>query len=106
MPQVDGMKLAKKIREYLPEVLILFVTSYVKYAVDAYELSVFRYIPKSELEKRLDRAIVDAFQMIMLQAEKYYLIQTALKSEKIPLKSIVYAQKDGRFCLCRTGNTD
>ena len=36
MPKTDGMELAKKIRTYLPEVLILFVTSHIKYAIDAY----------------------------------------------------------------------
>ena len=46
MPDTDGMKLAKEIRGCLPDAILIFVTAYLKYAVDAYELEVFRYIPK------------------------------------------------------------
>ena len=105
MPKTDGMELAKKIRTYLPEVLILFVTSHIKYAIAAYELSIFRYIPKSEIEKRLDKALDDAYRMLMLQCDKFYLIHTSAKTEKIPLKEIVYIQRDGKNALisCKNG---
>ena len=49
MPQIDGMKLAEYIKKYLPEVFIIFITSHTKYAIDAYELSVFSYVPKLSL---------------------------------------------------------
>lgn len=96
MPQVDGMKLAEEIRKFLPEVLIIFVTSYLKYAIDAYELSVFRYIPKKSLDVRLPRALDDAFKMIYLQSQESYMFQTPSKTEKIPYKQIIYIQKDGK----------
>ena len=46
MPGTDGMSLAGAIRRSLPLALIVFITSHTKYAVKAFELSVFRYIPK------------------------------------------------------------
>ena len=49
MPGTDGMSLAGAIRRSLPLALIVFITSHTKYAVKAFELSVFRYIPKPEL---------------------------------------------------------
>ena len=48
MPDTDGMKLAEQVRSCLPDAIIIFVTAYLKYAVDAYELDIFRYIPKKQ----------------------------------------------------------
>ena len=60
MPGTDGMSLAGAIRRSLPLALIVFITSHTKYAVKAFELSVFRYIPKPELAACLPLALKDA----------------------------------------------
>jgi len=99
MPDMNGMELAKKVKLHLPDIMIIFITSYVKYAVDAYELSVFRYIPKSELNRRLPQALADATKLLQLQMEQYYTIQTAMKHEKIPLQKILYIRREGKNSL-------
>lgn len=107
MPEHNGMSLASCVKKYLPQVLIIFITAHLKYAIDAFELSVFRYIPKEFLEDRLIQALEDAIKMIMLQSEQSYLIQTSTRVEKIPYQRIVCIQKDGknsRFLLL--DNTD
>lgn len=95
MPQIDGMELAREIRKVLPEVLIIFITAYERYAVDAYELSIFRYIPKSMLEEKLEKALGDAFAKL-LAAEETYRLETARQVQVISQKKIVYVQKDGK----------
>ena len=50
LPGISGMELAKEIHDLLPGALLLFVTAHYKYAVDAYELNIFRYIPKNPVE--------------------------------------------------------
>lgn len=47
MPGSTGMDIAEKIKPYLPNVKIIFITSHIEYAIDAFELSVFRYVPKT-----------------------------------------------------------
>lgn len=96
MPDIDGMKLASYIKEYLPEVLIIFITSHFKYAVDAYELSIFRYIPKTSLDNKLPDALRDAIGIINIQKDKFYVIQMASRVEKIPYHKILYIQRDGK----------
>ncbi|ANU44950.1 DNA-binding response regulator [Enterocloster clostridioformis] len=96
MPNIDGMKLAAYIKQYLPDVLIIFITSYLKYAVDAFELSIFRYIPKNAIESRLPQALEDAINMINIQANDYYMIQMPSRIEKIPYKKILYIQREGK----------
>ena len=96
MPQIDGMNLAAYMKRYLPDVLIIFITSHLKYAVDAFELSVFRYIPKNMIGEKLSRALTDAVKMIELQENEYYCIQTAGRVEKIPYRQILYIYRQGK----------
>lgn len=96
MPNIDGMSLAAYVKKHLPEVLIIFITAYLKYAVDAFELSVFRYIPKNSIDTRLLNALKDAINMINLQADKYYVIEMPSRIEKIPYQKILYIQREGK----------
>lgn len=95
MPDLSGMELTKKIAAYLPNVKIIFITSHIEYAIDAFELSIFRYVPKNDLKERLTSAVVDAAKLIELEAGKEYIIQTAGRMEKIPYRDIFYIQRDG-----------
>lgn len=105
MPHKDGMEIAPQIKKYLPHVLIVFVTSHLKYAIDSFALSIFRYVPKQELEPRLKQALSDAFNYIKLQQNDTYTIQTQNRFEKIFLKDILYIQKSGKNAVLVTFNT-
>lgn len=96
MPELDGMTLVSHIKRFLPNVYIIFITSYQKYAIDAFELNVFRYIPKTASKGKLEQALKDAFQRINLQNENCYIIQTVSRIEKIPYKKILYIQREGK----------
>ena len=103
MPDNTGMELAEKIRPFLPDVKIIFITSHVEYAIDAFELSIFRYVPKSDREKRLPAALLDAIRLIQLEEGRTYTIQTNSRLEKIPLKEILYIQRDGKNAVITWG---
>mgnify|MGYP000612240081 CR=1 FL=1 len=47
-----------------------FITSHIEYAIDAFELSVFRYVPKAEIEKRLAAAVRDAVSLSCWKRER------------------------------------
>lgn len=96
MPGNSGMEIAAKIKPYLPNVKIIFITSHIEYAIDAFELSVFRYVPKNDLDKRLPSAIRDAVKLIELEDGKTYTIRTNSRLEKIPYKEIFYIERDGK----------
>lgn len=96
MPNVDGMELVSHIRKFLPESIVIFITSHLKYSVDAFELSIFRYIPKDCIETRLPKALEDAFRMMHLQSERFFTIETSHRMERIPWKKMVYIQRDGK----------
>ena len=95
MPDVTGMELSKKIKPFLPNIKVIFITSHLEYAIDAFELSIFRYVPKNDLENRLKTAVADAAKLIELEAGKEYMMQAAGRIEKISYTDIFYVQRDG-----------
>ena len=99
MPDMNGMELTSYIRQYLPEIKILFITTHLKYAIDSYELQIFRYIPKAELSLRLSKAYDDILDWYILQKDDFYLLETPRKTEKIPVRKIICIQKDGKYSI-------
>ena len=93
---MNGMELAATIRTYLPGALIIFITAYTKYALDAFELSAFRYIDKEMLPEKLPTAIRDAFRILHMQADQYYLLSNTRMYRKLLLKDILYISREGK----------
>ncbi len=104
MPVISGMELAEKIKPFLPDIRIIFITSHIEYAIDAFELSIFRYVPKSDIEKRLPTAIKDAVSLINLEADKSYTIKAKGRFEKIPFRDILYIERDGKNAAINTSD--
>lgn len=102
MPGSTGMEIAEKIKPYLPNVKIIFITSHIEYAIDAFELSIFRYVPKDDTDQRLPAAIQDAIKLIELEDGKSYTIQTNSRLEKIPYREIYYIERDGKNAAITT----
>lgn len=57
LPGINGLELAEQILESKPEVTIVFVTAYDKYAVQAFELNAMDYLVKPVKSDRLKRTI-------------------------------------------------
>lgn len=104
MPGHDGMEMAGKLKPYLPNVKIIFITSHIEYAIDAFELSIFRYVPKDNREAKLPQAVRDAVRLITLEGGKFYTIQSGSRMEKIPYKDIMYIQREGKNAEIYDGN--
>lgn len=64
MEGLDGIALCRKLRDYDPDLYIVFMTNYVEYAPAGYEVGLFRYllkpITKEMVEKVLEEICRDA----------------------------------------------
>ena len=49
-----GIDIAKQLREARSDAVIIFLTNYIEFAPEGYEVQAFRYIIKSELSKKLE----------------------------------------------------
>lgn len=60
MPNQNGLHLAKYLQEYHPHIMIVFVTAYDQYAVEAFEMNVLDYLLKPIHKERLKGTIQKA----------------------------------------------
>lgn len=59
MPPVNGIDLAKSIRQYDQSVILVFFTAYLEYAPAGYEVNAFRYLLKPVTEENVLSVIRD-----------------------------------------------
>ena len=96
MPQYDGMQIAEILKKTQPECMVIFLTSHKKYAIDAFELEIFRYIPKDEIEIRFEKYVAEAARQLKVLCENSYIIQKKNSVEKLPYKDIRYIKRSGK----------
>lgn len=94
MPQMNGLNLMKAIKRYYPEALVIVLTSYAHYAIEAIELDVFRYLVKDKLEESFDLYLHAAIKRLGVQGGESYYINSPRKKVRIFCKDIIYCYKD------------
>lgn len=99
MPYYDGIEITAEIKKRFPECCVIFLTSHIKYAVDSYELQIFRYTPKSDIEAKLPRYLKDALMMLLLQSGCTYTILKNDTLEKLPYSQMLCVRKDGKYSV-------
>lgn len=90
MPQMNGMELTEKLRTFLPDALVIFISSYSKYVFKSFKVQPFRFIPKAQIESMLPVAVNDVLRLVVAQEGKYIVAENKWTLEKISAKSIVY----------------
>lgn len=99
MPGIDGMGLAKVIRDTMPAAKIIFITSHLEYAITAYEFSVFRYIPKTVIDDKLPPALEDYYKLYRLERNEFYTVEIKNHVEQLPYREILYILKEGKYAI-------
>ena len=99
MPGRNGLDAARGIRMLYPDPVIIFATNFIDYAVEAYEVNTYRYIPKEVLVDKLTAAYDALLPGLMEREEKYYVIEKKGNIEKISYDDIYYLKKDGKYTV-------
>ena len=97
MPQIDGMELAARLRDYLPQAVVIFITSHEKYVYKSFEVQPFRFIPKSRMRRMLPSAIEDALRFVTEQEKEFYIVENQKILGKIPIRNILYVWHKGKY---------
>ncbi|MBQ8836016.1 MAG: response regulator transcription factor [Clostridia bacterium] len=97
MPFFNGMQIAVEIKKRFPECCIIFLTSHSKYAIESFELQIFRYARKSDIETKLPMYIKEALTMLTLQDGCVYIVPKSEKCERLPYNQILCIKKDGKY---------
>ena len=96
MPEINGIKLAEKLREYDKNTYIVFTTSYFEFAAHGYSLKAFDFIQKSLLDEKLNLTLESILLEIKRTENKFYCIETDVRLQRIKYKEIIYLYKSNK----------
>lgn len=106
MPAVSGLELATMAKKAYKNCLVIFLTAHLHYAVDGYEIDIFRFVPKDQMDKRLESSICDAIKIITNDFQKNYIVQKHNLFVKVYYNDILYITKDGKNSIIHLANNE
>lgn len=96
-----GLDIARKIRAARRDAVIIFVTNYIEYAPEGYEVNAFRYVLKSDIQKKLPAYLPDALAQLRTERETMK-IQNGGEQSHIPLSDILYMESQQHTVVIHT----
>lgn len=101
MDNVDGLSLAKILKERNSKVAIFFITSFGRYQDDAMDLNAFRFFEKPFDPERL-RSGLDKVMEYIDRTYVDFFINANGAQKKIPADDILYVERDNRKVILHT----
>ena len=89
MEEMNGVSLAKKIRENNKSVQIIFITGYLDYILEGYEVAALHYLIKPVNKEKLFEVLNRAIEKLEIN-EKTLLVEALNETIKLPLYEIKY----------------
>lgn len=103
---VDGMETAKEIRKKDSEVIIVFCTNYVKYAIDGYAVNATDFLLKPVSDFAFYEHFKKVLQKLEKTNEKFIVVKTKLGIKKIKYSKILYLESEGAYIKIITKNEE
>lgn len=101
---ITGLELARRVREQNKNCYIIFSTGHLEYAMLAYKLKTFDYLPKPITSERLEETVVRLFDDINGLPKKYIKIDN--KNTLIDENEVNYIKRDGMKLVYHTNHKD
>ena len=101
MDGLDGMETARKIREFDDNVEIIFITSFVEYALEGYEVNAYRYLLKPVKDENLRTSLINGLNDRNF-VKRSIVIKEGDTRIKISLKDIMYIEVQGNDITVHT----
>lgn len=98
MGDFSGIDLARRLRKEKPGIVIIFLTNFIQYAPEGFEVQAFRYLLKSDMQERLVSYFEDAVREVVREKQ---IITISVNSEliDIPVSHILYLESNLRIII-------
>jgi len=104
MNGMDGVSLAKKIRAANKEIQIIFVTGYMEYIADGYDVEALHYLLKPVTGDKLGTILERALEKLARNERALFLSQAG-ENIRIPLYAIRYLEVRHNYVTIHAGRT-
>ncbi len=93
-----GIEIARKIRKLQRDSILIFITNFIEYAPEGYEVQAFRYLLKNEIHTKLESYLLQAISRLHTEHETF---QFHISGESITLllKEILYFESQGHAAV-------
>lgn len=91
MGKMSGVELAKKIRDGNKSIQIVFITGYMEYISEGYDVEALHYLLKPVKKEKLEEVLCRALERAGMQ-EKELLLQSAGETVRVPLYEIRFME--------------
>ena len=110
MPGIDGIEVARALRDRADAPAVVFVTAHAAHAVTAFDLDAVDYLTKPVRAERLQQALQKAERFLkerraLQQADaqqESVLIQDRGRAERVPLSEVLYLKSEYKYLTVRT----
>ena len=100
MPEMDGITLAKRLRQLHNDVPIIFLTSHIEFALEGYEVNALRYLTKPVDMAKLQEVL--SYTLRQMQEQRVIWVKSDLCDKKIPVKDILFMEAQNQNVLIAT----
>lgn len=90
--ETNGLQIAKKLRETNQEILIIFITNFVQYAIDGYEVKAFNFLKKPITYERFQDVIDDAVSKVSQRKADFITVNSVSGVRKVLTNDIIYCE--------------
>ena len=107
MKHLDGMTTAKRIREYDQNVILIFITSTVQYAVQGYQVDALGYVLKPVTYVQFEQLVGKAMGKVEQKNKKDFIVfSTAERQVRLDCAHISYIESQRNNVIIHTREED
>ena len=100
MPEMDGITVARRLRQLNKEIPIVFLTSHIEYALEGYEVNALRYLTKPISPVKLQEVL--RYVSEQMQQQRVLWVKTDLCDQKVHIRDILYMEAQNQNILICT----
>ena len=102
MPGIDGISLARELREINEDVIIVFITSKIEFMQTGYEVKAFRYLLKDQISHGLNKIWNDIESELALKKDEYFVFEFERQVCRRRYRDILYFESSLRRVTLHT----
>ena len=96
MEKMDGIALAREIRKHNRQMQIIFVTGYMEYIQEGYDVEALHYLLKPVSQEKIDSVLVRAVERLKT-ADAVLLVENGGEVLRLPLKEIHFIESNRNY---------
>jgi DNA-binding LytR/AlgR family response regulator len=104
MPELDGISLARELREISEDMIIVFITSKIEFMQTGYEVKAFRYLLKDQIFEGLKKVWNDIETELAEKKSEYFVCEFEKQTYRYHCREILFFESSLRRVMLHAKN--